>query len=221
MQKPLMPSPATVIKSRKRGPIDSLTVIEVDKMLAFVQELPHIKHSKRNRLILLLGIDGGFRLSEILGVQIGDVWKHGQVVNAIQISDQVAKYGSGRTIDLTARLRIALEKWLFEFPGRYEDQDDPLFPGLTKRSNRLSRRQVQNIVSQISKLAIDKHVTPHQLRHHAATRLLKVTNLRVVQQFLGHRHISTTQIYTHPDRVDLKKALETRRTNDLADGCPY
>lgn len=207
--------------SRSRKPIDSLTVEEVEKMLTFVAELPHLNHSRRNRCLLLLGIDAGLRLSEMLAVRIGDVWTQGVNVDALTIRDEDAKYGSGRTVDLTNRLKESLDVWstvVMEIPCT---PGSPLFPGLTHRSVRLSRRQVQNVIGQIGQLAISKHVTPHQLRHHAATRLLKVTNLRVVQQFLGHRSISTTEIYTHPDRVDQKKALEARRQSDLSDITPY
>lgn len=207
--------------AKPRKPIDSLTVEEVEKMLAFVSEIPHVDHSKRNRLLLLLGIDAGLRLSEMLAIRVCDVWKHGNVVEGLTIRDEDAKYRSGRTIDLTSRLRKALDAWGQTIIDRGFLNDRPLFPGLTSRSNRLSRRQVQNIIGVIGSIAIGKHVTPHQLRHHAATRLLKVTNLRVVQQFLGHRFISTTQIYTHPDRVDLKRAIESRRASDLSDITPF
>lgn len=216
-----MSTKKTIRGSAKRKPIDSLTVEEVEKMLAFVSEIPHVDHSKRNRLLLLLGIDAGLRLSEMLAIRICDVWKHGDVVEGLTIRDEDAKYASGRTIDLTGRLRKALDIWGQTIIDRGFLNDQPLFPGLTKRSKRLSRRQVQNVVALIGQTSINKHVTPHQLRHHAATRLLKVTNLRVVQQFLGHRYISTTQIYTHPDRVDLKRAIEKRRQSDLSDITPY
>lgn len=207
--------------TRQRKAIDSLTVEEVEKMLAFVSSVPHLDHSKRNTVLLLLGVDAGLRLSEMLAIRVKDCWIQGTVVEALTIRDEDAKYGSGRTIDLTHRLRKALDLWSDVVMGQGYRIDDPFFPGLTCRSNRLSRRQVQNIIAQIGQLSIDKHVTPHQLRHHAATRLLKVTNLKVVQMFLGHRSISTTQVYTHPDRVDQKEAIERRRQSDLSDTTPY
>lgn len=206
---------------KPRKAIDSLTVEEVEKMLTFVSGVPHLDHSKRNRLILLLGIDAGLRLSEMIAIRLSDCWLQGSVVEALSIRDEDAKYGSGRTIDLTQRLRDAFASWSDVVMGGGYRNEDPLFPGLTVRSWKLSRRQIQYIVGHIGQSSIGKHVTPHQLRHHAATRLLKVTNLKVVQQFLGHKSISTTQIYTHPDRVDLKKAVEARRQSDLSDSTPY
>jgi integrase/recombinase XerC len=47
------------------------------------------------------------------------------------------------------------------------------------------------------------------LRHTFATNLMRTTNARVVQQLLGHKNLSSTQIYTHPNQQDLKKAIDS------------
>jgi len=74
-------------------------------------------------------------------------------------------------------------------------------PAVTTRS---IERQFQIVGRKAGGLTL----TPHMLRHTFATRLLRVSNLAIVQQALGHRRISTTAIYTHPSLNDLKEAID-------------
>lgn len=69
-------------------------------------------------------------------------------------------------------------------------------------------RTIQRTLHKLGYAALGRAVTPHQLRHTFATRLLRVTDIRTVQMALGHRNVSTTQVYTHPDMNHLQQAVQ-------------
>jgi len=77
--------------------------------------------------------------------------------------------------------------------------------------NRLSTQGITNVISELRKDAkIERHVTPHMLRHTVATLLLRNgVDIRVVQEFLGHSSIATTQRYTHISKEHLISVLKT------------
>ncbi|GAI79438.1 unnamed protein product [marine sediment metagenome] len=72
----------------------------------------------------------------------------------------------------------------------------------------LTRRQVHRIISYAAISALGRSVHPHVLRHTFASKLMRVTNMRTVQELLGHKNLTSTQIYTHPNEQDKHKAIE-------------
>jgi integrase/recombinase XerD len=91
------------------------------------------------------------------------------------------------------------------------DSENPaLF--LNSSCQRLSTQGIANILSQFRKDAgIERHVTPHMLRHTVATLLLRNgVDIRIVQEFLGHASIATTQRYTHVSKEHLIQVLRER-----------
>lgn len=91
---------------------------------------------------------------------------------------------------------------------RIESEEPALF--LNAQGDRLSTQGIANILSQLRREAgIERHVTPHMLRHTVATQLLRNgVDIRVVQEFLGHTSIATTQRYTHISKEHLVGLLQ-------------
>lgn len=162
----------------------------------------------RNRTIVVFALNTGLRVSELTGLNVGDV-VNGRIRRELKIRREIAKGKRERTVPLNKKAREAIRELLeYNEERRYpQEQDDPLF--VSKRRRRISSRQVENIIKQLKKDSeIDVDITPHTLRHTFATRVYNKTgNLRIVQTLLGHSSIKTTEIYTHVRREDLEKAV--------------
>jgi site-specific recombinase XerD len=103
-------------------------------------------------------------------------------------------------------------KWIRNYLNKRTDMDEALFinykPGIEKTNlpRRLTTKSVEEIVKKYVKITgLPIMATPHTLRHSFATDLLaQGVDLRLVQEFLGHRNIATTQIYTHVTNKQLR-----------------
>ncbi len=161
----------------------------------------------RDRAILETLFSTGLRVAELVALD------RKQLQGAFSKSDfelsVVGKGGHPRIVYFSSR---ALE-WLKKYLQSRTNEDPALFinfKGPKKDSRRLSVRGVELIVEKYAKIAgVGFLATPHTLRHSFATDLLsKGVDLRLVQEFLGHRNIATTQIYTH---VTSKRLREVHR----------
>lgn len=198
-----------------RAPTKSPKSLTPEESLALLEELVKHKdtdHSRRcahrNRLIALLMLDAGMRIGEVLQLKISDLVIQDQPVNSILVRGDIAKRESERTIKLTCELYAAVEAMLF-FVWLPDKRPVTSLAFYSKRNGEsITPQQIQWILAKVGRKACHRHVHPHMLRHTFATRLMRVTNLRVVQQMLGHRRLSSTQIYTHPDQVDQDKAID-------------
>jgi integrase/recombinase XerD len=179
-----------------------LSPSEVERML----EAPGRKSSwLRDRAILEVMYATGVRVSELVGLTLGDVDMEAGFVRVM---------GKGRRERVVPLGRTAIA-WL----RRYLDEmrhgldrgegEDRLF--LNLRGRPLSRVSVWKIVrDRVREAGIAKAAGPHTLRHSFATHLLEGgAHLRAVQEMLGHADIATTQIYTHVSREYLKEIYRT------------
>jgi len=138
---------------------------------------------------VLLLYTAGMRVSELVGVKVGDVdlERH-----AIRIRGKGAKE---REVFFSPALRPLLERAI-----RGRDPDEPLIPG--RKGKPLHYVSVERILKRLAKKAgLKKKVTPHILRHSFATHsLMRGMDVREIQELLGHASLKTTQVYTHVSR---------------------
>lgn len=169
-----------------------LSASEVNRLLAKTKNLKH-------RALLMLLYSAGLRVSEVVRLKPADLDMDRGLVRV-----RGGKGGKDRYTLLAKRAVEAVHLYRDAYPAR-----PWLFPGGMKEAH-LTTRSVQRIVQESARAAgIEKHVTAHTLRHSFATHLLEGgTNLRIIQELLGHESARTTQVYTHVAR----SALETLRS---------
>ncbi len=158
----------------------------------------------RDRAIFELLYATGIRVSELVGMNVGDIdWGF----------KYIKVFGKGRkerVVPVGHKALDALENYIDN--GRPNLLEDPLEKALflNRFGTRLTARSVRRIIDKyIQQMAVTQKVTPHVFRHSFATHLLdRGADLRAVQELLGHANISSTQIYTHISQKQLKKVYD-------------
>jgi len=164
-------------------------VLSKDEVVNLIAAVPR----KRSQILLKLLYASGLRVSELVNLHLGDI-------EGTTITVRHGKGGKDRITILPASLGKELDIYI-----RHHRLTDLLFP--SRKGTPLTTRNVQAIIVRAAKRAgINKHVTPHKLRHSFATHLLEAgTDVRVIQELLGHSNLQTTQIYTHVSRDQINK----------------
>ena len=155
--------------------------------------------ARRDRAMLELLYATGARISEVVGLSIGDI---------VFSENLVRLFGKGskeRIVPYGGACERALEDWFGPegraqmVPDRWRRRGDQEAVFLNRRGGRLSRQSAWTIVRTYGQRAgiNETHLSPHVLRHSCATHLLDHgADLRIVQELLGHASVSTTQVYT-------------------------
>ena len=180
-----------------------LTAVEIDALIA----APDLRRweGRRDRTMMLLAIQTGLRVSELINLNCRDV--------ELGIGANVQCEGKGRkhrAVPLTGPVTAVLQVWLAERGGR---PGDPLFP--TRTGRRLSRDAVALRVSTHTATAAGKcpslrgkRVHPHVLRHSCAMTLLQAgVDTSVIALWLGHAGVRSTDPYLHADMTIKERAL--------------
>ena len=203
-------------KRQTKRTVDFLEREEAAALLA----MPDLSTSigRRDRNLLLVALQTGLRVSELIGLNIGDV------VFGPSCQPHVRCHGKGRK-DRATPLRgdsaKALAQWL---PERAGAPHEPLFASNHKR--RFSRDGIERIVRKYARLASAtcpslacKRVSPHTLRHTAAMELLQSgVGCTVIALWLGHESAETTHVYLHADMQIKKQAMERTRPVEVPEG---
>jgi len=191
-------------KLRQRLP-RPLAPAEIERIIAAAEGQSF--RAVRNVAMLEILYATGMRVSELTGLDLGRLDLAGGWARVF------GKGGRERLVPLSNRAKAALRRYLDargrRYPGHaHGSLDAPLF--LSHRGKRLGRCAFWLILRFLARRAgIEGRVFPHQFRHGFATCLLEGgASLRIVQEALGHKSISTTAIYTHVSQSFLRRACE-------------
>jgi integrase/recombinase XerD len=154
--------------------------------------------ARRDRVILEVLYGTGLRISELVGLSLGDVDTDDALVRAF------GKGAKERIVPLGRVARAAVVAWLAPGgrdamePERWRRRGDAEALLLNARGGRLSRQGAWGVVRKHGeRVGLEGRLTPHVLRHSCATHMLDHgADVRTVQELLGHSSVSTTQIYT-------------------------
>jgi integrase/recombinase XerD len=202
------PAAAVEMPAVPRGLPKALTVEQVTALIeAVVGDDPV---ARRDRAILETMYGTGVRISELVGLSLGDVDLHDGLARVM------GKGSRERIVPLGRHAATALAAWLAPHgrgamePDRWARRGDAEAVFLNQRGGRLSRQGVWGVVRRHGDAAgLGDELTPHVLRHSCATHMLDHgADIRTVQELLGHASISTTQIYT---KVSTERLLAVYR----------
>ncbi len=185
-----------------------------DELDSFMVEVIKLRHPYR--ILIHVMLEAGLRLEETHSLAWCDLVYNGEPKTAIEITSSMAKGGRPRTIPVSKSLKLAIgQEWL-SAKLNHEMQTSHFIAAKKGNRDPVSTRSIQRQVEKAGWRSLHRRITPHMLRHTFATRLLMVSNLEVVRQALGHKNLSTTQIYVHPTQDDLRIALDRIPVNGAA-----
>jgi len=158
----------------------------------------------RNKAIIEIMYGCGLRVSEVVSLNISDIYVNDEFVRIIGKGDKERLVPIGKKTLHEVMLYVKGERLHQEIKPKFSDK---VF--ISARGTSLTRQSVFLLVKNLAeKAGIKKTISPHTLRHSFATHLLEGgADLRAVQQMLGHSSISTTEIYTHVSDEYLRQVI--------------
>jgi integrase/recombinase XerD len=192
---------------RPKKPIKTPSVFSIDEIAKIISSLSNLKH----KVIVMTGYATGLRASEIINLRVKDIDSARMVINV--------RSGKGKKDRVVMLSRVLLEI-LRHYYEHYRPKEF-LFEG--QEGGQYSKRSINIFLAQAkAKAGIRKQGSTHALRHSFATHLLESgTDLKVIQELLGHHDIKTTLRYTHVslkhigtvvsplDKLDIKQITES------------
>ncbi len=176
--------------------------LDVDQSVQLVEIKSSEPLAIRDRAILELLYSSGLRLSELVGLDLDSIDINEALVTVL------GKGNKTRKIPIGKKAIVAITNWLKIRSNYAKDDEKGLF--VSQRGTRLGGRNIQKRLNEWAiKQGLATDVNPHMLRHSFASHILESSSdLRAVQELLGHSDISTTQIYTHLDFQHLAKVYD-------------
>ncbi len=200
-------SKANILESNPASELDSPKItktlpkyLELDECHTLLNVIDG-EHRERDYCMIVLFLNCGMRLSELVGINITDISGDTLVVTG--------KGDKERTIYLNEACLDAIKMYLNVRPKITGKDENALF--LSKRKQRISAKTVQYTVKKYITMAnLDAHkYSTHKLRHTAATLMYAYgdVDIRALQEILGHTSVATTEIYTHVNNARLREAV--------------
>ncbi len=181
-----------------------LSIEEIDTLFAAID---HSKpEGQRNRAMLEIMYSCGLRVSELISLRISGMYLDVGFIKVIGKGNKERLVPVGG--EAIKQVQLYRDHVRPHLPVIKKGQEDFIF--LNRRGSALSRIMVFMILKDLAvKAGIDQSIHPHTLRHSFATHLVEGgADLRAVQEMMGHKSITTTEIYTHLDRTFLRQTLE-------------
>jgi integrase/recombinase XerD len=197
-------NPASTIsapKKTKKLPV----VLSVEEVMSLLDSLNNdTPINSRNQVMIELMYAAGLRVSELVDLKLGDLRMTSKMISTR------GKGSKDRLIPINDYCLKLLRSYIINDRPKLAKTIDPGFVFLNGQGGHYSRQSFFLFLKeQCKKVGITKDVSPHTLRHSFATHLLEVgTDLRIIQELLGHESISTTQIYTHINNRTIKSVYD-------------
>jgi len=166
------------------------------------------RKSIRNYCMAMLMLDAGLRVGELVSLRMSDLYFNREPVRTLFIKSHMTKNKVEHSIPVSKHLSESLISYSTCLncldPERGDDFAFPRACG----DKPISTRQVERIICAAGWKSFGRPVHPHVLRHTFASRLMRVTNSSMVQRILGHKYLTSTQIYCHPNEDDKRQAID-------------
>jgi integrase/recombinase XerD len=180
-----------------------ITISQVRQLLEQPAKLNTLE-ARRDKAMLELLYASGMRISELVGLNLGDVNTE---------EGQVRCFGKGhkeRIVPIYEQAARSVKEYIEEIRPKLARKKDEVALFLNPRGDRLTRQGFWQKLKEYARAAgLDAQISPHTLRHSFATHMLSGgADLRAVQELLGHANISTTQVYTHLTSEHVRRTYE-------------
>ncbi|MCG2459586.1 site-specific tyrosine recombinase XerD [Flavobacteriaceae bacterium F89] len=199
-------NPMDLIESPKIGRKlpDTLSEEEIDHLIAAIDLSK--PEGERNRAMLETLYGCGLRVSELIGMQLSDLYFEEDFIKV------TGKGNKQRFVPISPINKKYINLYRNQVRNHQKIQkgfENTLF--LNRRGRKLTRAMIFTIIKRLAeKIGLQKIISPHTFRHSFATHLLQNgADLRAIQQMLGHESITTTEVYMHVNRSHLADVMQT------------
>ena len=202
-QRLLSPRPGSTVPQVLSAAEAAAVMDAAREQIAAAGDITHTARATRNWAVLELLYATGVRVSELVSADVADLNLGERLLRVLGKGDRERMVPFGRPASTAVEQWLSVRRHLLAGPGA-----DPGALFLGNRGRRLGARQVRDLVHRSTALAGVRDLAPHGLRHSTATHLLDGgSDLRSVQEVLGHSSLSTTQRYTHVSTERLRSAF--------------